>query len=357
MSENLLSALRGCGVADLLPAGIERQLSALELQGATSLSQGGLEVLKGTAVPGAGATLPSLSGLPLEAPAAAGDLPVQIAVQKGGAAPRWAVDLALDPLALPFPGLRPAQEVVQPQRPTVLVAHPAGGRVRVVGRAALRIAAAGGATPRIGLVDALHEGDPFGSHGAISGLRLDPVSFFVGDSEFGFTVEDFGFDDSGLTLRRATLFLPPGAPVVGDVALGVQDLFLGNPVGVKGTAGAELGGDDDPASPPFGVRIEVEWDDPNARGLAEAVPGRAEATVSLPGTGSWRCPAAAARRRSCGPGTEEPRRRSGSCAGAGATIAVRGPDEFTLALDATAARTGSPRSSRPARRGLGLPRR
>ncbi|HEX5927896.1 MAG TPA: hypothetical protein VFY48_00715 [Solirubrobacterales bacterium] len=353
MSADLLTALRECGVEDLLPEAIERQLAALGLQGETSLLQGDLEVLEGIAVPAAGATLPSLSGLPLEAAQPAGDLPVQIAVQQGGgAAPRWAVDLDLDPLTLSFPGLRPAQEVVQPGRPTVLAEQQAGGSVRIVGRAALRIGAAGGGTPRVSLLDGLHPADPFGPHGTVPSLRLDPPSFFLGDSEFGFTVEELGFDDSGLTLRRATLFLPPGAPVVGDVSLSVSDLFLGNPVGVKGTASAELGGPGDPPpAPPFGVRIEVAWDDPNARGLAEAVPSRADATVSLPGSPLALPGGGTATVVQPGSGAPPQWKLRGHWGHDRST----GADEFTLALDADGSPDGiAAVAGAPLAGGLGL---
>ncbi|HEX5592280.1 MAG TPA: hypothetical protein VFX35_02895 [Solirubrobacterales bacterium] len=330
MSEDLLTALRRAGIADLLPAEVERLLAALELQGAPSPTVAGdLETIAGTAVAAAGATLPGLTGLPLGVPDLPGSLPVQVSVQSGGAgSPRWAVDLDLDPLTVPFPGLRPAQEVVQPGRATVLVET--AGAVRVVGRGALRISAAGGATPRVSLLDGLHPADPFGPHGAVPGLSLEPASFFVGASEFGFTVEDLGWDEAGLTLRRATLYLPPGAPVVGDVSAAVENLFLGSPVGVKGTATAQFGGHGEPPpAPQFEVEVEVAWDDPAARGLAEAVPSRAEATVRWPGDhvalpGGGSAPIAP-------PGGGAP--PEWKLRGSWGHDRAGGSDEFTLALD------------------------
>src|SRR5881394_200224 len=352
MGEDLLTALRDAGISDLLPTEIERLLSALELQGATAPTVAGdLETLAGTAVPAAGPALPGLTGLPLGAPALPGDLPVQVSVHTGAAGqPRWAVDLGLDPLTVPFPGLRPAQEVVQPGRPTMLVEI--AGAVRVVGRGALRISAAGGATPRVSLLDGLHPSDPFGPHGAVPGLTLEPASFLVGASEFGFTVEDLGWDEAGLTLRRATLYLPPGAPVVGAASAAVEDLFLGNPAGVKGTASAQFGGHGEPPpAPQFEVKVEVAWDDPGARGLAEAVPSRAEATVRWPGDhvalpGGGSAPIAP-------PGGGAP--PEWKLRGSWGHDRASGSDEFTLALDVAGSPDGiAAVAGAPLAGGLGL---
>jgi hypothetical protein len=353
MSEDLLTALRGAGVADLLPAEIERLLAALELPGAAVPNVAGdLETFAGTAVPSPGAALPGLSGLPLGAPDLPGDLPVQVSVQTTGAgSPRWAVDLDLDPLTVPFPGLRPAQEVVQPGKPTVLVEI--AGAVRVTGRAALRIFAAGGGTPRISLLDGLHPNDPFAPHGAVPGLKLEPASFFVGASEFGFTVEDLGWEESGLTLRRATLYLPPGAPVVGDASAAVEDLFLGNPTGVKGTASAQFGGHGEPPpAPQFEVQVDVAWDDPSARGLGEAVPSRAEATVRWPGDEVSLPDGGSAPIKPPGGGPAPPEWK---LRGSWGHDRASGSDEFTLALDVAGSPDGiAAVEGAPLAGGLGL---
>jgi hypothetical protein len=301
MSEDLLSALHDrLEVADLLPEAIEKLLEAVELDGAGAPDVvGDLTTLAGNGVPSPGAVLPGLTGLPFgapELPPLPAGLPVKLSLETAGAGlPRWAVVLAPGSLTVPLPNLSPAEAVPEGE-PTEL--RPIGSpgepenQVLLSCEAALRIMATGGATPRVELVDVEEAArHPFAAAGALPKLELEPTSFFIGESKFGLTVEDLAWDASGLSLRRATLYLPPGAPVIGDARAVVEDLLIGNPSGVKGTASATLGADGKPraeaeaeaADAGVTTKIEVEWDDPSARGLAEATPSRAEATVTWAG--------------------------------------------------------------------------
>ena len=110
-------------------------------------------------------------------------------------------------------------------------------------------------------------------------------------------------DWRGIALRRATFYLPPGAPVVGDVSVGVEDVFLGDPVGVEGTATLEFGGAAINTPPTLVVEIE------GSGGTWTTI-----ATTSLdpsPGlrrTASMRSfPALARPRRTCAGGSALPR--------------------------------------------------
>src|SRR5207244_7115721 len=88
---------------------------------------------------------------------------------------------------------------------------------------------------------------------------LAPPGFLFGDSSIGMTVDRLTYDDSpdftppeivargqpaswrGIAIHEATLYLPPDAPVVGDVSIGVRDVLLGSPFGMQGTVQIELG--------------------------------------------------------------------------------------------------------------------
>ena len=259
MTSDLLQSLRENGVSDLLPGDLEQQLRSLGLSDVSVTNPSSdVTVVRGTVAPvgTGGGTLPRVGALPIEAPGLTSGLRAQLAVRtSGGEVAQWALDLDLDRVALVVPGLRPAREQREPARATRLVDEPSRTDVRVVGRGVLRIAATGGATPEVSLVDRLDATTPFAPRGPVATLNFEPPSFFLGGSSFGFTVEELVYDQSptsspsgrlpawrGLGLKRATFYLPPGAPVVGDVSVGVENLWLGDPVGVDGTATLEFGG-------------------------------------------------------------------------------------------------------------------
>lgn len=266
-----LDTLRNNGVGDLLPRELEQQLQALGVHDVTTTTNGDVTVVRATVVGASDRGLPQLGTLPLQAPGLSSGLRLQLAVRRPSAtapASQWALDLDLDRVSLLVPGLRPARERRDPARATRLEDEPGRTDVRVVGRGVLRIAAHDGGTPEVSLIDELDDVNPFGPHGPVVTLGFEPPSFFVGSSSFGFTVDELTYDEStntspapkpaawrGLALRRATLFLPPGAPLLGDISLGVQNVFLGNPVGVEGTAFLEFGG---AADTPLALVVEQE---------------------------------------------------------------------------------------------------
>jgi outer membrane protein OmpA-like peptidoglycan-associated protein len=267
---SVLDTLRGNGVEDLLPGGLEQQLRDLGITEDSSTTTGDVTVIRATVAGLSDRGLPQLGTLPVEAPGLTSGLRMQLAVRKPGGGPvtEWALDLDLDRIAVVVPGLRPARERREPARATRLEDEPGRTAVRVVGRGVLRIAASGGGTPAVTLIDRLDSTDPFGPHGPVATLTFEPPSFFIGASSFGMTVEELTYDQStslspapkppdwrGLALRRAILYLPPGAPFLGDISLGVQDVFLGDPVGVEGTAFLEFGG---AADTPLALLVEQE---------------------------------------------------------------------------------------------------
>ncbi|MBA2384513.1 MAG: hypothetical protein H0V68_07620, partial [Actinobacteria bacterium] len=323
---DVLDTLRNNGVGDLLPRDLEQQLRSLGINDVTTSTLGDVTVVRATVVGASDRGLPQLGTLPLQAPGLSSGLQLQLAVRRASAtepATQWALDLDLDRVALLVPGLRPARERRDPARAPRLEDEPSRTEVRIVGRGVLRIAANGGGTPEVSLIDELDDTDPFGPHGPVVTLGFEPPSFFLGASSFGFTVDELTYDEStntspapkpaawrGLALRRATLFLPPGAPLLGDVSLGVQNVFLGDPVGVEGTAFIEFGG---AADTPLAMVIEQEtspgaWQalavtaigDLSARQdrISAALQGtqppaarvRARLTTTPAGTVTWRLP-------------------------------------------------------------------
>ncbi|MDQ6876090.1 MAG: hypothetical protein M3042_13650, partial [Actinomycetota bacterium] len=285
-----LDTMRNNGVGDPLPRELEQQLQALGIHDVTSTTNGDVTIVRATVVGASDRGLPQLGTLPLQAPGLSSGLHVQLAVRRANAtapATQWALDLDLDRVSLLVPGLRPARERRDPARATRLEDEPSRTDVRVVGRGVLRIAASGGGTPEVSLIDALDDTNPFGPHGPVVTLGFEPPSFFIGSSSFGFTVDELTYDEStnispapkppawrGLALRRATLFLPPGAPLLGDISLGVQNVFLGDPVGVEGTAFLEFGG---AADTPLALVVEQETTPGTWQALAISAIGDASA--------------------------------------------------------------------------------
>lgn len=266
---SLLDTLRSNGIDDPLARGLVDQLDALGVEDVTTQTTGDVTVVRATVRSLADRGLPELGTLPVQAPGLSSGLRAQVAVRHpGGTVAEWAVDLDLDPVTLLVPGVRPARESREPARASRLVDDPGRSQVRIVGRGVLRIAAAAGTSPQVSLIDRLDENDPFGPKGPVVTMDFEPASFFLGSSTFGLTVHEITYDQSpnvspppqapdwrGIALKRATLFLPPGAPLLGDVSLGVEDVFLGDPAGVQGIAALEFGG---AADTPLALVVEQE---------------------------------------------------------------------------------------------------
>ena len=169
------------------------------------------------------------------------------------------VDLVVDRIAITVPGLRPATLV--PTAPAV-VAHllPDTSRsgVKIVGAGVVRIDLSGSGDV-VRFVDWPDPFDPAAPSGAVYRVTFDPVSFYIGGSEIGLVVDRLVFDASsqvtppeiiargqtpgweGIAIAEATLLLPPDAPLVDKITVGVKDVLLGSPAGLQGEIRVELG--------------------------------------------------------------------------------------------------------------------
>ena len=268
---DLEQLLRSAGVTDPLPIEVVDALASL---GAVSqrrpFTHGNVRGEHFTLAPLSSA-LPGLGRTAVEAPGITTGLQAQVAcLMSGNTMQEWALDLDLDRVAIVAPDLRAAREVRTPAAPTRLEPLTNATDVRIVGRAVLRIAATDGQAPSVSFIDRLDEVDPFGDHGAFTTFTAQPPSFFLGSSRFGMTVRNCTSDRSrarspgghapawkGFAIERATLFLPPNAAVLGDVSLGVRGVFLGEPLGVEGTAFLEFGGEQDTP-----LVVTIEYQDP-----------------------------------------------------------------------------------------------
>ncbi len=167
------------------------------------------------------------------------------------------LDMVLDRVAIKVPGLKPAIVQETPGAPTRLVRDRAreDQNVRLVGSATFRIESADGQFffKFVSNPDPL---DPDAPTGMVFGLTFDPVSFFIGDSLFGMTVDRLLFDGSedytppeivargqppewvGLSIRDVTMYMPPTWDYL---SIGTRDVLLGIPVGLQGKIIVEFG--------------------------------------------------------------------------------------------------------------------
>ena len=221
------------------------------------------------------------------------EIDVDVAVVGPAAAPTgFRIDLKpLDCLALPDT-LRPA--LLQ----NGALVSVGAGRVRVRGALVIRVEGNAGGTAQLRVLA------PGGDDGVVT-LALDPPTVLVGDSGLGF---DFAgglvLDDSigeappplspapspappssetswrGVAIRGARLHLPAGTPLLAGRPVGVA-FEVGNPAGLWGRAKASLGA----AGGEPAVDVTVEWDDPAARSLGDALPTLVELVATVPVSG------------------------------------------------------------------------
>lgn len=269
--------LRGLSLLDLigLPVGLDAfipdvisvPLEKLAVQDLQTTTTPGLQIHRGT-VMGVGDAfgLPGIQGWPLQAPGLQTGLPFQLTRYRRlpgtgdtiePAPLGWQLDLILDHLSITVPRLKPARRVDSSDTtPRHLVPDTQRSAVRIVGSGVLRICST---APFVRFVQAPDPLDPEAPAGAVVQLAFDPPHFFLGGSKFGMTVDRLAYDGSaeftpaaaaergqgadwqGLLIREATVYLPPGAPVVGDLSAGVRDLILGSPMGLQGELQVEFG--------------------------------------------------------------------------------------------------------------------
>ncbi|MCA9689623.1 MAG: OmpA family protein, partial [Myxococcales bacterium] len=175
----------------------------------------------------------------------------------------WQLDLFLDRLAVPIPGLKPAVLIeAAPSQPAHLAAAGGSDVVKLYGKGVLRISSgASGVDVRL-----IADPDPFTPDapiGAVLKLGLSPPHALFGDGStgFGMTLGEVTVDASeeftpteiiarghgpewqGFGINEAAIYLPRNLPGVGDVSLGVKDLLIGtsDPGGVQLEAWLQLG--------------------------------------------------------------------------------------------------------------------
>ena len=130
--------------------------------------------------------------------------------------------------------------------------------VKIVGAGVVRIDLTGSGDV-VRFVDWPDPFDPAAPSGAVYRVTFDPVSFYIGGSEIGMVVDRLVFDAStqvtppeiiargqtpgwqGISIAEATLLLPPDAPLVDKLTVGVKDVLLGSPAGLQGEIQVELG--------------------------------------------------------------------------------------------------------------------
>ena len=233
-----------------------------------STTSPGAVIHEGVIQPVSDLGFPALRDWPVEVPGLNAGLPFRLVrtrttpgagqtVEPAGASAF--VDLVVDRIAITVPGLRPATLV--PSAPAVaahLLPDASRDRVKIVGAGVVRIDLSGSGDV-IRFVDWPDPFDPNAPSGAVYRVTFDPVSFFLGSSEIGMVVDRLVFDAStqvtppeilargqtpgwqGLSIAQASLFLPPNAPLVDKVSVGVKDVLLGTPAGLQGEIQVELG--------------------------------------------------------------------------------------------------------------------
>lgn len=195
-------------------------------------------------------------------------IPMQFAIQRGAltgtqnlepGAAAWRLDLMLDAFELVVDGLEPAIFVPDSgTMPRHLLRDPTREHVKITGSAVLRFEDQGtGLTVKF--VDQPDPLDPTLPSGAIMSLECSPPHFFIGGSEFGFTVGRIQFDFSddystpdvlargqnaswvGVAIREGTCYAPRNLPVFGDFSGGVKNLLIGSPIGLQGEIEIQFG--------------------------------------------------------------------------------------------------------------------
>jgi hypothetical protein len=129
----------------------------------------------------------------------------------------------------------------------------------------------------------------------IVSISPQPASVCFGDTGFGIDLANgFVVDDSttvsdgpaaadwtGVALRSARLFIPRGVPLIGGIAVPVS-FALGQPGGLEATTSFQLAASG--RRPAIDVRLE--WHDPAASVLTDALPTLLDLTTTLPVRGS-----------------------------------------------------------------------
>ena len=256
------------GATALIPDALATHLENLAVVSHTSTSSATAHIHSGVVQPISDLGFPALRDWPVEVPGLNTGLPFRLTRLRSApsagqnlepAATGLFLDLVVDRIAITVPGLRPATLI--PSAPGI-VAHlapdPSRTNVRIVGSGTVRIDLTG-AGETVRFIDSGDPFDPMAPTCAIYALTFEPTTFYFGDSELGMTVDRLVWDDSeavtppdilargqtpgwqGISIAEATVFLPPNAPIVQDLNVGVRDVLLGSPAGLQGEIRLELG--------------------------------------------------------------------------------------------------------------------
>lgn len=208
-------AKRGISLLDLaapfpggqavLPDELRARLENLAVISHRATTSAGAVIHAGVIQPIADLGFPSLRNWDVEVPGLNTGLPFRLVRTRTPTGPGQTVepagesaflDLVVDRIAITVPGLRPATLV--PSAPAV-VAHllpdPTRSKVKIVGSGVVRLDLSG-TGDLVRFVDWPDPFDPRAPSGAVHRVTFDPVSFFVGGSDIGFTVDRLVFDTS-----------------------------------------------------------------------------------------------------------------------------------------------------------------
>jgi hypothetical protein len=256
------------GSQAILPGDLASRLENFAVVSHRSTTSAGAVIHSGIIQPLSDLGFPSLRNWDVEVPGLNAGLPFRLvrirAVPEAGqtlepAGSSAFLDLVVDRIAITVPGLRPATLV--PSAPASvghLLPDTSRSKVKIVGAGVVRLDLSGNGD-LVRFVDWPDPFDPAAPSGAVVRLTFDPVSFFIGGSEVGMTVDRLVFDASaqvtppeiiargqtpgwqGIAIAEATLYLPPNTPVVDKVKVAVRDVLLGSPAGLQGEIQVELG--------------------------------------------------------------------------------------------------------------------
>ena len=256
------------GSQAIIPADLAARLENLAVVSHRSTTSAGAIIHSGVIQPISDLGFPSMRNWDVEVPGLNAGLPFRLvrtrAVPGAGqtlepAGASAFVDLVVDRIAITVPGLRPATLVPSaPAEVGHLLPDTTRSKVKIVGSGVVRIDLSGSGDI-VRFVDWPDPFDPAAPSGAVVRVTFDPISFFIGSSEIGLTVDRLVFDASsqvtppeiiargqtpgwqGISIAEATLYLPPNTPAVDKIKVGVKDVLLGNPAGLQGEIQIELG--------------------------------------------------------------------------------------------------------------------
>src|SRR5689334_21006652 len=193
------------GAQALLPDDLAAHLENLAVISHHSTVSPGAITHSGVIQPIADLGFPALRNWPVEVPGLNSGLPFRMARTRANpgtgqnlepAGTTAFIDLVVDRIAVTIPGLRPATLVpTAPASVAHLVPDTTRSAVKIVGSGVVRIDLSGTGDV-VRFVDWPDPFDPAAPSGAVYRVTFSPVSFFIGGSEIGMTVDRLVYDAS-----------------------------------------------------------------------------------------------------------------------------------------------------------------